>query len=98
MFTFSTYSQVLTCNVELLAIVKAMSSTLQSNKRVLVYYVFESSHLQTVPVRIKIDKMTFTDLYCEKCSLQFDKISIFNMHFSIVHKDMVGGYHLQDKS
>ena len=37
----------------------------------------------------KITKMVLTDLYCEKCSLQFDKLSIFKMHLSIVHKKMV---------
>ena len=31
-------------------------------------------------------KWSFTDSYCEKCSLQFDKRSIFKMHLSIVHK------------
>ena len=31
--------------------------------------------------------MTFTDLYCSRCSLQFDKKSIFDIHLSIVHKE-----------
>ena len=29
------------------------------------------------------------DLYCTKCSLQFDKRSIYDMHSSIVHKENV---------
>ena len=29
------------------------------------------------------------DSYCVKCLLQFDKKIIFNMHMSIVHKEMV---------
>ena len=33
--------------------------------------------------------MAFTDWYCEKCSLQFDKKMIFDMHLSIVHKEVV---------
>ena len=33
--------------------------------------------------------MSLMDSYCVKCSLQFDKKIIFNMHMSIVHKEMV---------
>ena len=33
--------------------------------------------------------MSLLDSYCVKCSLQFDKKIIFNMHMSIVHKEMV---------
>ena len=33
--------------------------------------------------------MPLMDSYCVKCSLQFDKKIIFNMHMSIVHKEMV---------
>ena len=29
------------------------------------------------------------DLYCKKCSLQFDKKVIFNVHLSIVHKEQI---------
>ena len=29
-------------------------------------------------------------LYCTKCSLQFDKDTIFDMHLSIVHKETIG--------
>ena len=36
----------------------------------------------------RLDKMFFTDSYCEKCSLQFDEISIFKLHLSIVHKEI----------
>ena len=29
------------------------------------------------------------DLYCKRCSLQFDKKVIFNTHLSIVHKEQL---------
>ena len=29
------------------------------------------------------------DLYCTKCSLQFNKSSVYDMHLSIVHKENV---------
>ena len=29
------------------------------------------------------------DLYCKKCSLQFDKKIIFDMHLNIVHKEKI---------
>ena len=31
--------------------------------------------------------MSLKDWYCEKCSLQFDKKIVFDMHLSIVHKE-----------
>ena len=31
--------------------------------------------------------MNIRDFYCSRCSLQFDKKSIFDMHLSIVHKE-----------
>ena len=34
-------------------------------------------------------KMSFADWYCSRCSLQFDKKIIFDMHLSIVHKESV---------
>ena len=33
--------------------------------------------------------MNFSHSYCSRCSLQFDKKSIFDMHLSIVHKENV---------
>ena len=33
--------------------------------------------------------MSFKDWYCSRCSLQFDKKVIFDMHLSIVHKEIV---------
>ena len=33
--------------------------------------------------------MSVTDWYCSRCSLQFDKKVIFDMHLSIVHKEIV---------
>ena len=33
--------------------------------------------------------MSLMDSYCVKCLLQFDKKIIFNMHMSIVHKEMI---------
>ena len=33
--------------------------------------------------------MSFMDWYCSRCSLQFDKRIIFDMHLSIVHKEIV---------
>ena len=33
--------------------------------------------------------MSFKDWYCSRCSLQFDKKIIFDMHLSIVHKESV---------
>ena len=33
--------------------------------------------------------MASIDLYCTKCSLQFDKRIIFDMHLSIVHKETI---------
>ena len=33
--------------------------------------------------------MSLIDSYCVKCSLQFDKRIIFDMHMSIVHKEMI---------
>ena len=33
--------------------------------------------------------MALMDLYCTKCSLQFDKKIIFNMHLNIVHKEKI---------
>ena len=32
--------------------------------------------------------MSFKDWYCSRCSLQFDKKIIFDMHLSIVHKEI----------
>ena len=32
--------------------------------------------------------MSWKDWYCEKCSLQFDKKVVFDMHLSIVHKEI----------
>ena len=34
-------------------------------------------------------EMAFADFYCEICSLKFEKRSIFNIHLSIAHKEMV---------
>ena len=31
--------------------------------------------------------MSVRDWYCSRCSLQFDKISIFVIHLPIVHKE-----------
>ena len=31
--------------------------------------------------------MNIRDFYCSRCSLQFDKKSVFDMHLSIVHKE-----------
>ena len=31
--------------------------------------------------------MAFADLYCSRCSLQFDKTLIYDMHMSEVHKE-----------
>ena len=33
--------------------------------------------------------MNLSNSYCVRCSLQFDKKSIFDMHLSIVHKEKV---------
>ena len=33
--------------------------------------------------------MASMDMYCTKCSLQFDKKIIFDMHLSIVHKEII---------
>jgi hypothetical protein len=33
--------------------------------------------------------MSVTDWYCSRCALQFDKKVIFDMHLSIVHKEIV---------
>ena len=33
--------------------------------------------------------MSLMDSYCVKCSLQFDKRIIFDMHMSIMHKEMI---------
>ena len=33
-----------------------------------------------------MEKGTLTDLFCEQCSLQFDKKCEFNVHLSIAHK------------
>ena len=33
--------------------------------------------------------MNLSHSYCSRCSLQFDKKSIFDMHLSIVHKEIV---------
>jgi uncharacterized Zn-finger protein len=33
--------------------------------------------------------MALMDLYCKKCSLQFDKKIIFDMHLNIVHKEKI---------
>ena len=33
--------------------------------------------------------MSVKDWYCSMCSLQFDKKVIFDMHLSIVHKEIV---------
>ena len=33
--------------------------------------------------------MSVTDWYCSRCSLQFDKKIVFDMHLSIVHKEIV---------
>ena len=33
--------------------------------------------------------MASMDMYCTKCSLQFDKNIIFDMHLSIVHKETI---------
>ena len=32
--------------------------------------------------------MSLKDWYCEKCSLQFDKKIVFDMHLSIMHKEI----------
>ena len=33
--------------------------------------------------------MSLKDWYCEKCSLQFNKKVVFDMHLSIVHKEII---------
>ena len=51
-------------------------------------FIYISKERETSGEKKRLVKVYFTDSCCEKCSLQFDKRSIFKMHLSIVHKEI----------
>jgi hypothetical protein len=40
-------------------------------------------------IKMEEQKIVFRDLFCELCSLQFDKKYVFDVHLSIVHKQKI---------